>query len=98
MHKTLKRYLTDTAILKMKTEMNDYGEYDYIEKEIKCRIKESFEELYSNNGCYIKCKALIYVNKDTNINVGDLINDEKVIKIIPKKNYKNKIIIKEVLI
>ena len=75
----LKDYMTMKAIHKNKTGLNEYNEPIFEEKEIACRLVEKFKQVTNANGDIVVTSSIIQCLEP--INVGDYINDMKVIAV-----------------
>ncbi|KXZ39481.1 hypothetical protein SAMN05661008_00333 [Alkalithermobacter thermoalcaliphilus JW-YL-7 = DSM 7308] len=84
-------FLRETAILKTKTGIDEYGKPSHMEKEIKCRIEEKIKVILSPSGEEVISTSRVFLDKDTQINIGDLIDNKKIITINTIKNYRGKI-------
>lgn len=84
-------FLREKAILKQKIGINEYGKPSHVEKEIKCKIEEKIKVILAPSGEEVISTSRVYVNKNETINVGDLINDKKIITINTIKDYRGKI-------
>ena len=91
------RWLQDTVILKKGKKKDKYGKAIFEEeKEIKAKIEEQMKLIRTISGEEIVATAVIYIDKDENIKIGDYIGSNKVVFITSMKDFKNRPMIKEV--
>ena len=91
------RWLQDTVILKKGKKKDKYGKTIFEEeKEIKVKVEEQMKLIRTIAGEEIVATAVIYVDKNENIKIGDYIGSNKVIYTTLLKDFKNRPMLKEV--
>lgn len=84
-----KHLLKETAVLKKKVGLSEYGKEIYTEVAIKCRKEDRTQFSVVNNAEKLLCNS-IYYTTFIDIHIGDLINEARVVKINGLKDIRGK--------